>query len=348
MNKSPAFVYQSNASIAAIADRIRGAASVLLTTHARPDGDAIGSAYALARGFKASGVIPEIAFMGPIEPPLKPLMSDIPFKLVENTPITSEPDLIIIVDTGSWAQVRSIADYLRQRKDRIIGIDHHMAGDDIASQRWVEPRAASTTEIVADLFPAIGWEITGGPHSVAEALFIGLATDTGWFRYGNATSHTFEVAAKLIAAGVDRMALYAQIEQMYRPQRLQLEARALSSLQYLAGGQVAVQTLRMRDFAEIGAKTEDMTGLVNSPLVVGSVCVSILIAQYEKGRTKISFRSKVPPAGRKPNALENVNMLAQRFGGGGHVHAAGATVDMDIERATEEVARAVSDLARVS
>jgi phosphoesterase RecJ-like protein len=346
--KNAEFTYASSATVEEIAARIRSAKHVMLTTHARPDGDAVGSVYALARGIKAQGGTPEIALMGPIEPPLKGLMTDISYKLVENAPPTSEPDLIVITDTGSWAQVRSIADYLRPRREKIVGIDHHVAGDDVASMRWVEPKSASTTEMVATLFDALGWQITGGRRSVAEALFVGMATDTGWFRYGNATAHTFRVAARLIEAGVDRMALYSQIEQTYRPQRLQLEARALASLQFLANSAVAIQTLRTKDFAETGAKTEDMTGLVNSPLVVSSVIVSILIAQYERSRTKISFRSKVPPFGRVPTHLENVNKLAQRFGGGGHTHAAGATVEMDTDRAFEEVVKAVNDLARVS
>ena len=348
MNREAAFQYVSNATPANIAARIRAAKHIMLTTHARPDGDALGAIFALARGIIAHGGKAEIALMGPIEPPLKGLMKGVEYKLVENAPPTSEPELIVIVDTGSWAQVRPIADYLRARRERIVGIDHHMAGDDIASMRWINGKAASTTEMVVEVFDALGWEITGGATSIAEALFAGVATDTGWFRYGNATSHTFEVAARLIAAGVDRMALYEQIEQTYRPQRLQLEARALASLQYLANGSVAIQTLRMKDFAETGARTEDMTGLVNSPLVVASVRVSILIAQHEKSRTKISFRSKVPPAGRAPTALENVNKLAQRFGGGGHIHASGATVELSLDRALEDIVKAVNDLAGVS
>lgn len=348
MNKAAVFNYVSNTTLESIAERIRAASSIMLTTHARPDGDAVGSVYGLARGIKANGGKPEIVFMGPIEPPLKGLMRDIDYKLCDQTPPTSEPDLIILLDTGSWAQVRPIADYLRPRREKIIGLDHHSAGDDIAAERWVVTTAASTTEVVASLFDTLGWEITGGPGSIAEALFVGMATDTGWFKYGNATAHTFHTAARLIEAGVDRMALYAQIEQTYRAQRLQLEGRGLASLQYFADGKVAIQTLRMKDFKDTGAKTEDMTGLVNSPLVVGSVCVSILLAQHEKSRTKISFRSKVPPGGRQLSALENVNQLAQRFGGGGHVHAAGATVETDLDSALEQVIKEVKELARVS
>lgn len=345
MNKSAAFNYTSNATVHDIAQRIRSAKKIMLTTHARPDGDATGSVYALARGIKAHGGEPQIVFMGPIEPPLKGLMTGIPYQLVDQSPPTNDPELIVVMDTGSWAQVRPLAEYLRPRHASIIGVDHHSAGDDIASQRWIETSASSTTEMVATLFDALGWDITGGSNSIAEAIFVGMATDTGWFKYGNATAHTFRTAARMIDAGVDRMALYEQIEHTYRPQRLQLEAKGMASLQYFANGSVAIQTLRMKDFADTGAKTEDMTGLVNNPLVVGSVRVSILLAQHEKSRTKISFRSKVPPMGRPLAALENVNKLAQRFGGGGHVHASGATVEMDIDRALEDVIKAVKDIA---
>lgn len=345
MNTARSFAYVSNATAQDVAARITAAKRIMLSTHARPDGDAIGSVYALARGIVAHGGEVEIVFMGPIEPPLKGLMTDLPFALAENALPKSDPDLIVLLDTGSWAQIRPMAEYLRPRRDRIVGVDHHRAGDDIASMRWIEPQAASTTEMVATLFDALGWTITGGPLSIAEALYAGLATDTGWFKYGNATAHTFRTAARLIDAGVDRTALYEQIEHTYRPQRLQLEAKALASVQYLAGGAVAVQSLRMRDFADTGAKTEDMTGLVNTPLTISSVRVSILLAQHEKNRTKISFRSKVPMRGRSLTALDDVNKLAQRFGGGGHTHASGATVEMDLDRALEQVIQSVRDLA---
>jgi len=348
MNKADVFAYKSNATVHDIAQRIRSAKHVMLTTHARPDGDATGSVYALARGIKAHGGEPQIVFMGPLEPPLKGLMSGIPYELVDQSPPTSEPELIVVMDTGSWAQVRPIAEYLRPRREKIIGVDHHSAGDDIAAQRWIETSAASTTEMVAALFDALDWPINGGRGSVAEAIFVGLATDTGWFKFGNATANTFRVAARMIDTGIDRMGLYEQIEHTYRPQRLQLEGRGLTSIQYFANGAVAIQMLRMKDFADTGAKTEDMTGLVNNPLVVSSVRVSILMAQHEKNKTKISFRSKAPPAGRQLSALENVNKLAQRFGGGGHIHASGATVEMDLDAALEDVIKAVKDVAALS
>ena len=121
-----------------------------------------------------------------------------------------------------------------------------------------------------------------------------VATQIRAGRYANATAHTLRVAARLLATGVDKSSLYEIIEETHRPERLALEARALASIQYAEGGAVAIQSLSRGDFEETGGTIDDLTGLVNRPMIVGRVRVAILLAETAAAFTKISLRSKAP------------------------------------------------------
>jgi len=282
--------------------------------------------------------------MGPLESRLREVAGDTPIYL-DRTPPTDEHDLVIGMDTGAWSQLEPIAGWLRQRHDRVIGIDHHVKGDLVASMRLIDVSAASTTQILAEVIEAMGCEITGGPAGVAEAIFVGLATDTGWFRYSSAGAEAMRLAARLLDLGVDKSRLYQTIEETARPPRLALMARALTSLEFALDGAVAIMTLRPDDFRATGGAVQDIAELVNVPMSVKAVRVAVLVAQTAPGRSKFSFRSKPAVQGSDNVALIDMNVLAQRFGGGGHVHAAGATVEMDVDDARAALLAALDETA---
>ncbi len=324
--------YCSNATVDQIAQRIASAKRVLLTTHAKPDGDGIGSTLAMWRALGQKGIDADIYLMGPVEPRLRYIAGDTPFH-VDRQPPVGEHDLVVVMDTGAWSQLEPIADWLRKRHDRVVGIDHHAKGDDVAVMRIIDVTAASTTQMLLPIIEAMGCEITGGRGGVAEALFVGLATDTGWFRYPSAGAEALRVAARLLEIGVDKSRLYQMIEETARPQRLTLMARALTSLEFAMDGAVAIMTVRPGDFRESTGSLEDIAELVNVPMSVQAVRVSVLISQISPNRTKFSFRSKPAAPDASVVDMVNVNLLAQRFGGGGHIHAAGASVEMDADEA---------------
>jgi phosphoesterase RecJ-like protein len=255
-------------------------------------------------------------------------------------------DLIVIVDTGSWSQLEESAAWLKPQRERIIVLDHHAHGEEnLASTRWVDRSAASATMIVAELLDEMHCPLSGGAGGVAEAIFAGLATDTGWFRHSNADARAFALASRLIAAGVDPSRLLQMIEQSHRPARLSLMARALASVEYGAGGAAAVMTITPADFKASGGSLEDLTGLVNEPLMVASVRVSALVSQSEPGTCKISLRSKPAADGSGapgPTAVD-VNAICRRWGGGGHVHAAGARVSGDLAPTRRAVIEALEE-----
>lgn len=324
------FEYVGNISLADLSADLRDPAHerIAITTHAKPDGDAIGSTLALYRALTRVGREVDCFLMGPIEPAMSAVIGDTPIiHITEDGDINPSDDYhrIIVVDTGAWSQLSPLADWLRPHHARIVGIDHHARGDDVAARRYIDVAAASTTQIVLELFDAMHLDLD---TELAEPLFVGLATDTGWFRHSNGDARAFAAAARLLAAGVDKARLYQTIEETHRPARLGLLARAMSSLEFIGDHAVAVMTLTPDDFTESGGTVSDLTGLVNQPMDVGSVRMSVLITATESGRTKISFRSK--PAITDNGAFFNVNEIARTFGGGGHVHAAGASVDEDL------------------
>ncbi|MCP3905418.1 MAG: hypothetical protein GY715_17470 [Planctomycetes bacterium] len=340
--------YASTTDLATVARRIAASQRPALCTHRRPDGDALGSALAVSRGLARFGTTADIILMGPIEPPLMELIGPTPWRRVEDGAPGDDHDLIVVLDTGAWPQLEPIGDWLRAHRERVIVIDHHPVGDDVGDARIVESRAAATVQIVLALLDEMGFDLAAGTeqrgngraaaHSVAEALFVGLATDTGWFRFSNADAAAFAVAARLLAVGVDKSALYRLLEETHRPQRLALEARSLASIQYLRDDAVAVQVLGPSDFAESGASIDDLTSMVNAPMVVGAIRVAILLAEVEPGLTKMSFRAKPSP---EDDDLSRVNDLAARFGGGGHAFAAGATFKGTVDAAMDALREAL-------
>lgn len=332
------FCYESNATFAELAKRILEADRILLLTHAKPDGDAIGSVLALHRALQGLDRRADIFLMGPIETSLRALAETSPIHLVEDDFPDDDYDLIIIADTGSWKQLEPLSEWLRPRHERIIGFDHHAQGQNVAALRLVDTDMASTTQLLVTLMDELALTLTGEIGGIAEALFIGLATDTGWFKFQNADAGAFAVATRLLETGVDKSRLYQIIEETARPSRMALLARALLSLRYVRNGEVAIMSLTREDFQETGGVLEELTGVVNEPMQVGTVRVSILLTQVETGVTKISFRAK--PAG-DDHPFTDVNQLARQFEGGGHPHAAGAKVRMDLEPALRRVVAAL-------
>jgi phosphoesterase RecJ-like protein len=339
--------YHTNTTVEDLARELRAARSVLVTTHQKPDGDALGSVLAVVRACQAVGVPAEGWVVDPCEGNLRsfegsscvvhvhPRKPELP---------RGDHDLVVVVDTGAWTQLEVIAPWLRERHAQVIGFDHHARGDFVAARRVVDVGCGSCTALLARLVDAMGVSLAAGADergrgSIAEALYMGLATDTGWFRFPNARAAEFALAARLLEAGVDKDAMYQQIEQSSRAERVELQACALSSLEMLSAGRVALMRLRAADFAETGAMLEETAGIVNIPMEIAAVRASILVVEdAQAGIIKLSFRSK--PADDSGSFID-VNELAARFGGGGHVHAAGAKQQGTLDEVVSRVRTAI-------
>ena len=329
--------YQRTATLDQLAARIKAADRVVCTAHAKPDGDAAGSVVALTRALASTHQV-QAWLAGPVPPPMHAIIGDTPWiSIRESSDIpTQEPDLIIVLDTGARSQLYPMVEWLDARRDRVIGIDHHASGDDVAPERFIDASAASCTMLVMELIDCLG--ITLG-QDMATPLFAGLATDTGWFRQANADARAFAAAARLLACDVDKDGLYRAIEETARPQRLSLQARALQSIQWRQDGQVAVMRLTQQDFEDTEGRRSEVTGLVIAPLVVAGGEMAALLLEESSGAIKVSMRSKPPKhAG---GDFFNVSQIARELGGGGHVHAAGAEVQGGMDEVSDQLDAAI-------
>ena len=331
--------YESNIDLKDAARLLHDASDIVVTTHAKPDADAIGSVIALTTALRGQGTRAEAWLMPPVPAPLAALRGAQIARVYDTPPQLGHPDLVVVLDTGAWSQIQPMRGELEPLLSRTMIVDHHLSGDVPAAWRYVDGSAAACCELVAQILDASA----GGPDPyqdavVAEALFAGLAGDTGWFRFSNTRPQTHELAARLLRLGVDHSALFHQMQQLERPQKLALLTRALSGLEWVADQRGAVMVLKASDFAQTGARTEETENIVDVPQVVATVQVVVLITQTQAGTDgspdgaiRLSFRSKPGPG------AVDVAQLAQHFGGGGHARAAGAKTGEPLSDVVERV-----------
>jgi phosphoesterase RecJ-like protein len=320
--------YLSNIDKGRAIELMRCAKRVIITTHLKPDGDAFGSLVALATTLKYLGAEVYTYYTGPLHISFTQLNGAelvTPFDASRDWP---QADLVIIADTGAWSQVGAMGEHLKARLDKTLIVDHHISGDIDAKWKYIDGDAAACCEVLADLIEPLGGAFD---RVVAESLFVGIASDTGWFKFSNTRPQTLELAARLLRMGVDHAEIYRRTEQTERVEKLKLMIRALDSLQLVAGDRAAIMVLRAGDFAETGALLEETERFVDLPQVVAKVEVVVLITEPPADQVRLpnliglSFRSKPGPA------AVNVANLAQQFGGGGHARAAGAKVDAPLD-----------------
>jgi phosphoesterase RecJ-like protein len=337
--------WRSNCSLGDLAEWLSDKRNIVLLTHAKPDGDALGSTLALARVLnRREGVTARCWYWGPMLGWMEEIIGDTPAFHLEKDPLPDDPDAVVILDTGTWVQVAEAREWIEAHHDVAAVVDHHLQGeDDVAPRRLVEPSAGAVCEPAAELCRVLlGVDRVGEvPADVADALYMGVGSDTGWFRYSNVSPRTLHLAGELIEAGARHTRLFEMVEQRHRAERLGLMSRALASLEVHHGGRAVVMTLRISDYSETGAVPGESTGFAEVPLSVeGVMVVAVLIESDRFGpdvkMTKLSLRSKDGPG------EVDVNVVAQRFGGGGHARASGAKIPMELGEAKRAVIEALA------
>ncbi len=336
--------WTSTRSAAEISAALRAARRVLVLTHARPDGDALGASLALVRSLVRIGVDARAAYVPAMPRWAGQVIAGTPYTLLEADHVARlealrEPERIVVVDTGAWMQLEEVRSYIAARTGKVIVIDHHLSGNpDLSSERLLDPAAAAVAEVVAPVCCGL-LGVPGPGHlspEVATPLYLGLATDTGWFRYSNTRPATLRLAADLLAAGVNHSELFEWVEQQDRPARLSLQARALASLVYYDGQAIAVMSLSRADFDSSHADTEDAGGFAADCLRVAEIQVCVVLTEMvgkdpAKPITKASLRSKPGP-----HALD-VAAVCAGLGGGGHARAAGVKLALPLAAAQERI-----------
>lgn len=305
----------------AFANTLARCRRVLVTTHVRPDGDAIGSTAALALGLRQKGLEATVLLLSRVPSKYAFVYRDAGITPVESFERWPESlriddfDAAIVVDTGTWSQLPGLRETLENWARPKIVLDHHKTQETWADLKLVVPEAAAAGELIAELLQF--WKVQVDT-AIATALYVALLSDTGWFQFSNTRPFTLRLAAQLMEAGVDTDRLNILLNQSERAERVFLQTRALNSLELLAGGKVALMTLGREDFAAAGAGVPATENLINIPLQIGSVEVSVLAVDPPDGAPiRVSLRSK---------GGVDCARFAERFGGGGHSRAAGLKI----------------------
>jgi phosphoesterase RecJ-like protein len=289
----------------------------LLVSHERPDGDSLGAIAGMSGALRKRGLAPAAVLFEPLPDPYAFLEPATDWHVWDQTRdvLAGECDALVILDTCALAQLEPLAEFLAQAP-RTLVIDHHVTRDSIATRhgdlRLFDETASATSLIVAEWVRSVGLPFD---EPLATALFAGIATDCGWFRFTNTDARTMRVAAELVAAGADASGIHSRLYLQDPPAKLRLVTRALSSLELKAGDRLAVMYLRRSDFEAVGADGSMTENLVNEATRLGCTEATLLFVEEPDHTIRVNFRSK---------RVLDVSALARRFGGGGHARAAGA------------------------
>ncbi len=307
----------------------------LLVAHQKPDGDAIGSLLALQRMLVGTGSNPKAVIFDELPHRYKGLLSFGPLALWGSS--ATEDDLnaadgVVILDTCTYNQLEPIAPWLRSSRKPLLVVDHHATRDAIGGLHLIDETAAATCLILFEWGRRLDW--TFDP-SCASALFVGIAMDTGWFRHSNCDARALAAASELARLGARPNALFQMLYEKERHGRLKLLAAALDTLELRADGRLAIMRLPKNVFPRCAATPADTEDIVNEPLRIESVVVSVLFVEQEDGVVRINLRSKEPPTPSDPEI--DVAKVALRLGGGGHRRAAGARIPGALDEVYQHV-----------
>ena len=311
--------------LARAAELLRAADRIVILSHSSPDGDTLGSAAALCRALKKLGKAARCECADPVGPKYAYL-----FEGLHAEPFA--PDFVVSVDVADLKLLGSLAERYRGRTD--LAIDHHGSHAPFARETYVDAKAAATAEIIFELTGLLGLEVD--PAS-ASALYTGISTDTGCFRYSNVTPRTHRMAASLMERGARAEEIDRAMFETKSRARLEMERTVLEHLRFFCGGRCASIHISRADIARAGAQEDDLEGLASLPRQVEGVLAGITLREKEDGSWKASLRT-TPPV--------DAARICRKFGGGGHACAAGCVLRAPLEEAERRLAAAVEEVLR--
>lgn len=302
---------------------LREADDILVLSHASPDGDTVGSARSLGCALRKLGKRVRCACSDPFPPQyayLPECSSDEPF----------EARLIVAVDIAApklfGAKLRPLAASVG------LCIDHHFSNENYAAFTLLDPKAAATCEIVADIVNQLGVEFD---KDIANGIYTGLATDTGCFRYSNTRPKTLRCAARMMEYGADAATINKALFETSTRARLAIERDAMNTLEYFAGGRAAMIYITKAMCEKAGIRETELEGLPSMPARIENVLAGVTVKEKEPGVYKISVRT---------NGGVNASKICAALGGGGHAAAAGCQFTGTLASALEKM-RALTEEA---
>ncbi len=303
--------------------------SFLIISHKNPDGDTIGSNFALSESLTIEGK-DVISYCENDVP------EDFKFLLNENINFTNKVDdfsnkkfdVTIAVD-GSDKKRFSEFDSIKLSSKIIINIDHHKTNEYFGDYNYVDVDACSTASIIYDLINILNFKIN---LNIAKSIYTGIITDTGSFRYSNTNKRTFKIASELMEYGINAWEIAEKIYENIPYKRIRLLSEALNNLYLTANNKIAIMSVTKNTLKKYNATYEDTDGFVNYGRSIKGVELSIFIREEDNG-CKLSFRSK---------GNIDASKLAEKFGGGGHFNAAGAFIEKPLDEVLKIINNTIS------
>lgn len=327
MHLSPAKLTAAHGFAAAFRPGMR----VCLTTHVNPDGDGLGSEAGLAHLLMARGV--QVAVTNPTPTPerYRFLFAGLPGvdRTDEAVKEIRRADLIVVLDIADLGRLGMLAGPVRDRGVPVACIDHHLSPGELPDgPRYLDANAAATAALVYEIALGNEWPLT---VDAARSLYVGILTDTGAFRFSNTDARTLRTAAALLETGLDPEGIYLDVYANAPEGRARLLADALQTLVVEPDYGLAWVTVPPGALERHGVSADDLDGVVEYPRSIAGVRMALLFRELASGRIKISLRSV---------GDVDVAAFARPFGGGGHMKAAGISVDGTMADAQEKILRA--------
>ena len=292
--------------------------NITLLCHRRPDGDTVGSAFALYYALQMLGKEVRVLCADPLPEMYRYLYPDYTPSRVLEWPV----EYVVAVDVATAELLGGLEEKYGTMVD--LCIDHHPSNTDYAALTCLWAGAAACAEPAAAIIKAIGLPVAG---RIAECLYTGLATDTGGFRFSNTTAATMRLAAEIMESGVDTARLNTCIFESVSKAKMLAEARMMSALQFYENDRIAVMPVTLAIRAETGVTGEELEDVAGIPRKIEGVLLGITIKEHEE-ECHISLRSKEPV---------NADRIAAAFDGGGHRFAAGCTIRASVEEARKHL-----------
>lgn len=293
-----------------LGEKLLKESGVAIFCHARPDGDAIGSACALKLALTQKGIKSEVFCSDPV--PEKYLFLSEPNNVKsEYSGNFGEYSALCATDNAEITRLGAFAESF-SRHYNTYSIDHHISNTRYAKINYVKEKASNAENVFA-LIREMKAEIT---PEIANLLAMGVMTDTGGFRHKNVTPETFSDAGELVRFGADMNNIYFRTFIRQTKQRAELFGRAMSKIRYYHGAKTAIAAVRLKDFAETGAMQEETEGFIDFLMGIDGVEIGACVMETDCNKFKVSLRSK----------SADVNGVASVFGGGGHKLASGCKI----------------------
>jgi phosphoesterase RecJ-like protein len=309
----------------AIVDRIKAGQRFIISSHQRPDGDAVGSAMAAALALRAIGKQANVVFDAVLPHFLRPFPGVDGIRIAARVDETFDAALIMECSALERTGVAGLD------RSPVLNIDHHLGNTRYGAVNWIDESAASCTELVFTLVAALDAPLTA---EIATHVYLGLLTDTGSFHFSHLTPRSFAIAGQCVAAGADPQWIARTHYDSSTLGRVRIFGAVLNGMQLDRSGRAALLTVTGEMLRAAGASHDDLEGLINFPLTVKDIEAVAFFKEMADGSWRVSMRSK---------GAVDVRAIANRFGGGGHVNAAGCAATGGLRQMQETFMRLLVD-----